>query len=57
MSAVIENTIEIARRPEVVFDYLADQGNEVHWNPESWPTPPMIRYSPTAPGGSPGVDR
>ena len=57
MSAVIENTIEIARRPEAVFDYLADQGNEVHWNPESWPTPPMIRYSPTAPGGSPGVDR
>ena len=34
MSAVIENTVEIARMPEEVFDYLADQGNEVHWNPD-----------------------
>ena len=34
MTAVIENTVEIARAPEAVFDYLADQGNEVHWNPD-----------------------
>jgi uncharacterized protein YndB with AHSA1/START domain len=34
MTAIIENTIEIARTPEAVFDYLADQGNEVHWNPD-----------------------
>lgn len=34
MSAIIENTIEIARTPEEVFDYLADLGNEVHWNPD-----------------------
>lgn len=34
MTAVIENTIEIARPPDAVFDYLADQGNEVHWNPD-----------------------
>ncbi len=34
MNAVIENTVEIARTPEAVFDYLADQGNEVHWNPD-----------------------
>jgi len=34
MSAVIENTVEIDRSPEVVFDYLADQGNEIHWNPD-----------------------
>ena len=34
MSAVIENTIEISRTPGSVFDYLADQGNEVHWNPD-----------------------
>ena len=34
MTSVIENTIEIARPPEAVFDYLADQGNEIHWNPD-----------------------
>ena len=34
MSAVIENTVEISRTPEEVFDYLANQGNEVHWNPD-----------------------
>jgi uncharacterized protein YndB with AHSA1/START domain len=34
MTAIIENTVEIARKPEAVFDYLADQGNEVHWNPD-----------------------
>jgi uncharacterized protein YndB with AHSA1/START domain len=34
MSAVIENTVEISRTREEVFDYLADQGNEVHWNPD-----------------------
>ncbi|MFL5726438.1 MAG: SRPBCC family protein [Chloroflexota bacterium] len=34
MSAAIENTVEISRTPEEVFDYLADQGNEVHWNPD-----------------------
>ena len=33
MTSVIENTIEIAR-PEDVFDYLANQGNEVAWNPD-----------------------
>ena len=34
MTAVIENSIEIAREPDAVFDYLADQGNEVAWNPD-----------------------
>lgn len=34
MAVVIENTIEIARSPEDVFDYLSDQGNEVQWNPD-----------------------
>ena len=34
MLAVIENTVEIARTPEAVFDYLADQGNEIQWNPD-----------------------
>ncbi len=34
MPAVIENTVEIARTPEAVFDYLADQGNEIQWNPD-----------------------
>jgi uncharacterized protein YndB with AHSA1/START domain len=34
MTATIENTIEIARTPEAVFDYLSDQGNEVAWNPD-----------------------
>ncbi len=34
MLAVIENTVEIARTPEAVFDYLADHGNEVQWNPD-----------------------
>jgi uncharacterized protein YndB with AHSA1/START domain len=34
VTAVIENSIEIARTPEDVFDYLADQGNEVDWNPD-----------------------
>jgi uncharacterized protein YndB with AHSA1/START domain len=34
MLAVIENTVEIARTPEAVFDYLVDQGNEVQWNPD-----------------------
>ena len=34
MLAVIENTVEIARTPEAVFDYLADQGNEIRWNPD-----------------------
>jgi uncharacterized protein YndB with AHSA1/START domain len=34
MTAVIENTVDIARTPEAVFDYLADQGTEVQWNPD-----------------------
>jgi uncharacterized protein YndB with AHSA1/START domain len=34
LNAVIENTVEIARTPEAVFDYLADQRNEVQWNPD-----------------------
>jgi uncharacterized protein YndB with AHSA1/START domain len=34
MPTVIENTVEIARSPEDVFDYLSDQGNEIHWNPD-----------------------
>jgi uncharacterized protein YndB with AHSA1/START domain len=34
MRAVIENTVEIARSPEAVFDYLADQWNEIQWNPD-----------------------
>ena len=34
MAAIIENTIEIARSPEEVFDYLSDMGNEIAWNPD-----------------------
>ena len=34
MATLIENTVEIARSPEDVFDYLSDQGNEVRWNPD-----------------------
>jgi uncharacterized protein YndB with AHSA1/START domain len=34
VATVIENTVEIARSPEDVFDYLSDQGNEIHWNPD-----------------------
>jgi uncharacterized protein YndB with AHSA1/START domain len=34
MTSVIENSVEIARSPEDVFDYLSDQGNEVEWNPD-----------------------
>ena len=34
MTAVIENTREIARSPEDVFGYLSDMGNEVEWNPD-----------------------
>lgn len=34
MTAVIENSVEIARSPEDVFDYLSDQGHEVEWNPD-----------------------
>ena len=32
--SVIENSVEIARAPEDVFDYLSDMGNEVRWNPD-----------------------
>jgi hypothetical protein len=34
MTAIIENAVEIARTPHDVFDFLADQGNEVLWNPD-----------------------
>ena len=34
MTTLIENSIEIARTPEDVFDYLSDMGNEVRWNPD-----------------------
>jgi uncharacterized protein YndB with AHSA1/START domain len=34
MTAVIENSTEIARSPEDVFDYLADVRNEPEWNPD-----------------------
>ena len=34
MNVVIENTVDIDRSPEAVFDYLADQGNEIRWNPD-----------------------
>ncbi len=32
--AVIENTVEIDRSPEEVFDYLVDLRNELEWNPD-----------------------
>ena len=32
MATLVENTVEIARSPEDVFDYLSDMGNEVRWN-------------------------
>ena len=31
--AVIENEVDIARPPDVVFDYLVDLRNELEWNP------------------------
>jgi len=31
----VENEVEIARRPEDVFDYLTDVTNEVAWNPRT----------------------
>lgn len=34
MTAVIENTVDIARTPEAVFDYLSDLRNELSWNPD-----------------------
>ncbi len=34
MAAVIVNSVDIARAPEDVFDYLADVRNEPHWNPD-----------------------
>jgi Polyketide cyclase / dehydrase and lipid transport len=34
MAAIIENSIEIARTQDAVFDYLVDLRNEVHWNPD-----------------------
>jgi uncharacterized protein YndB with AHSA1/START domain len=34
LTAVIENTSEISRSPEDVFDYLSDMGHEVEWNPD-----------------------
>jgi len=34
VAAVIENTVEIARSSEDVFDYLSDQGHEIDWNPD-----------------------
>lgn len=33
--AVIENSVEIARSPEDVFDYLVDLRNELEWNPDA----------------------
>ncbi|MEO8437074.1 MAG: SRPBCC family protein, partial [Chloroflexota bacterium] len=34
MTAVIENSVEIDRSPEDVFDYLSDMANEADWNPD-----------------------
>jgi hypothetical protein len=34
MPARIVNIQDIARSPDDVFDYLADLGNELHWNPD-----------------------
>src|SRR6186997_93710 len=34
VATLIENTIEIARTPEDVFDYLSNMANEVRWNPD-----------------------
>ena len=33
--AVIENSVEIARPPEAVFDYCVDLRNELEWNPDA----------------------
>jgi hypothetical protein len=33
--AVIENSVEIARSSEDVFDYLVDLRNELEWNPDA----------------------
>ena len=32
--AVIENSVQIERSPEDVFDYLVDLRNELEWNPD-----------------------
>ena len=34
MAAVIENSVEISRSPEDVFDYLSNVRNEPSWNPD-----------------------
>lgn len=33
--AVIENSVEINRPPEVVFEYCVDMRNELEWNPDA----------------------
>ncbi|MCL4249521.1 MAG: SRPBCC family protein [Anaerolineae bacterium] len=33
--AVIENSVQINRSPEEVFDYLVDLRNELEWNPDA----------------------
>jgi carbon monoxide dehydrogenase subunit G len=33
--AVIENSVQIDRSPEEVFDYLVDLRNELEWNPDA----------------------
>ena len=33
--AVIENSVQIERSPEEVFDYLVDLRNELEWNPDA----------------------
>jgi polyketide cyclase/dehydrase/lipid transport protein len=32
--AVIENSVEIGRSPDEVFDYTVDMRNELKWNPD-----------------------
>ena len=33
--AVIENSVQIDRSPEEVFDYLVDMRHELEWNPDA----------------------
>ena len=33
--SVIENSVQIARSPDEVFDYLVDLRNELEWNPDA----------------------
>ena len=46
MTAVIENTIEIARSPEAVFDYMTDPANLAAWQTSKTHVEPLTEGPP-----------